>query len=229
MTPNMWSYKYRSVERIKNNVELIISKKSIKDVVFFDDAFLLHPQLQELLEMLSTFETRYHLPNGIHAKKVSPLVAKLLKKANFKTIRLGYETSDSSLQKKTGGKVSNADLVKAVANLKDAGFSSTDIGAYIIGNLPRQNKDDIYNAINFCFDLEILPIVNEYTPIPGTNDYYDLLEQEVFSSDIDPFLLNNKYLPFWWHNGIDNEQMQEIKDYLHIERSKFVKRKAGEL
>lgn len=229
MTPNMWSYKYRSVERIKNNVELVISKKSIKDVVFFDDAFLLHPQLQELLEMLSTFETRYHLPNGIHAKKVSPLVAELLKKANFKTIRLGYETSDSSLQKKTGGKVSNADLVNAVGNLKNAGFSSTDIGAYIIGNLPQQNKDDIYNAINFCFDLEILPIVNEYTPIPGTKDHYDLLEQEIFSSDTDPFLLNNKYLPFWWSKGIDNVQMQEIKDYLHIERSKFVKRKAGEL
>ena len=119
------------------------------------------------------------------------------------------------MQKKTGGKVSNADLVNAVGNLKNAGFSSTDIGAYIIGNLPQQNKDDIYNAINFCFDLEILPIVNEYTPIPGTKDHYDLLKQEIFSSDTDPFLLNNKYLPFWWRKGIDNVQMQEIKDYFN--------------
>ena len=66
---------------------------------FFDDAFLLRKDIYDLLKELSKFKVRYHLPNGIHARRVTPEIASLLKKANFKTIKLGYESHDFNVQK----------------------------------------------------------------------------------------------------------------------------------
>ncbi len=214
VTPRIWKYRYRNTRKIEHNIFKILKEKpNIKDIIFFDDAFLLRKDLEEFLKMLAKYKVRYHLPNGIHARLVDYKTASLLSKANFKTIRLGYETSDPSLQKETGNKVNNNDLQDSVYNLLKAGIDAKEIAAYIIINLPGQKASDVYKAIDFCNSLGIKVNLNEFTPIPSTPDYEKLIKQGYIKNNIDPLLLNNAYLPYWWQYSIDIEEIHKIKQY----------------
>ncbi|MDN5341483.1 MAG: hypothetical protein PWP28_358 [Oceanotoga sp.] len=219
VTHNMWKYNYRSKKNLIKNIYNIKEKwPNLKNIVFFDDAFLLRRDLKELLKDLANIKVNYHLPNGIHAHRVNQEISDLLKNANFKTIKLGYETSDPNLQKNTGAKVTNADLINAVNCFKKSDLDLKDIGAYIISNLPGQKIDDIYNAIDFCFDLGIQANVNEFTPIPGTEDYKKMVKNKQIQDNLDPLLLNNTFIPYWWDKGMTEEEISKIKLYLKKKR-----------
>jgi len=220
VTPKMWKFQYRSITKIIDNIEYIIKKRPyVKDIVFFDDAFLLRKDIKELLKSLSKFNVRYHLPNGIHARRVNDEIAFLLKKANFKTIKLGYESYDFNIQKGTGFKVTNNDLVKAVKSLKNAGFDINDVYAYVLVNLPSQNKNDVIQAIDFCHSLGIRVNLNEFTPIPGTVEYNELVEKNIISSNIDPLLLDNTIIPYWSNFGLSIQDLEELKKYTKVKYS----------
>ncbi|HOB16202.1 MAG TPA: radical SAM protein [Defluviitoga sp.] len=217
VTPKMWQFQFRTIPAIINNIKYILSKRpDIKDIAFFDDAFLLRKDIHELLKSLSFFKVRYHLPNGIHARMVTPEISSLLKTANFKTIKLGYESHDFKIQKNTGFKVTNTDLVNAVNNLKSAGFTNEEISAYILLNLPEQDKEDVIEAIDFCYELGIGINLNEFTPIPGTQEFDYLVSNKFIDKDIDPLLLNNTYLPYWSNFGLSEGEIREIKQYARL-------------
>jgi len=214
VTPKMWKFQYRSIDKIINNIEYILKKRPyVKDIVFFDDAFLLRKDIKELLKSLSKFNVRYHLPNGIHARRVDDEIALLLKKANFKSIKLGFESYDFNIQKGTGFKVTNSDLIKAVTCLKNAGFDMNDVYAYVLVNLPAQNKDDVVQAVDFCHSLGIRVNLNEYTPIPGTVEYNELVKKNFISLNTDPLLLNNSIIPYWSNFGLSIGDLEEVKKY----------------
>ena len=221
-TPNMWKFKYKNINTIEHELSKILSNHpQIKDIIFFDDAFLLRPDLKEMLEMLEKFDVNYHLPNGIHAHIINQSISDQLKKSGFKIIKLGYETSNPETQKKTGNKVTNLDLINAVNCFKKSGIDLKNIGAYIISNLPGQKIKELYEAIDFCLDLGINPNINEYTPIPGTKDYDDLIKSEKLPKNIDPLLLNNTYIPYWWDKGISKKELEKVKNYLRIKRGEL--------
>ena len=214
VTPRMWKYQYKSVDSIEIMISKIIKEKKVKDIVFFDDAFLLHKDLKKLLKMLAKYDVRYHLPNGIHAHRVTREIAELMAAADFRTIKLGYETSDPELQKKSGGKVTNQDLINAVKYLTEAGIPHEEIGAYIISNLPGQSVKSVVDAIDFCINLKIIPTVNEFTPIPQTPDYNVLIENGIIPDEVDPLLFNNTLIPYWWEKGMSIEEVFDLKLYL---------------
>jgi len=56
-----------------------------------------------------------------------------MREAGFKTVRLGYETS-GSLQIRTGGKVFDADVVRAARILRKSGFTPREVQAYVMIN-----------------------------------------------------------------------------------------------
>ncbi|OAA31803.1 radical SAM protein [Kosmotoga arenicorallina S304] len=215
MSWKLWdAFSRRSPEKTAGTIENLYLNKGVKDIVFFDDAILIGPGFRELLKILDSKELklRYHLPNGVHARLVDVETAKLMKKVNFKTIKLGYETSNAVLQEKTGGKVFDMDLVKAVSNLKLAGFSGSEISAYIIANLPGQSVEDVERAIDKCDELGIIPVINEFTPIPGTPQWRELVETGKLPENIDPLMLDNSLLPYWWTEGITATSLRMLKE-----------------
>jgi len=221
VTPKMWRYQVRSNYMVIKNIENILNiHNNIKDIVFFDDAFLLNKDLDDLLISLKSFNINFHLPNGIHAKIVNSRNSKLLKNAGFRVIKLGYETYDEENQKITGNKVNNADLINAVECFKGAGMDLKDIGAYVLLNLPGQKIDEMYKAIDFCFKLGINPNINEFTFIPGTDEYKKLLFNEKYKLFLDPLLLNNTYIPYWYDEGLSIDEIKKFKNYLSAYKRK---------
>ncbi len=212
ITPLVWKFSKRSPEKVIKAIERYLELHPVKDVAFFDDAFLVRKDhVEELLRGLRNFRgIRFHLPNGIHARLVDRQIAELLKEANFKTIKLGYETS-GNLQRETGGKVFDEDLERAVEFLKEAGFTHEELAAYVLVNMPGQSYEDAERAVYFVHSLGIRVNVNEYTPIPGTKDWQKLVKEGLIDPDVDPLLLNNTILPLWWKVGMGASGVERIK------------------
>jgi len=211
----LWErFNQKSPEKTLEEIEHLNAMYGLSDVVFFDDAILIGQNFKTLLKMIKErgFNLRFHLPNGIHARLVDEELAVLMKETNFKTIKLGYETANDELQLKTGGKVSNEEFIKAVNILKAAGFTAKELSAYIIANLPGQTFEDVERAINHCEELGVIPNINEYTPIPGTPEWRELVDSRRLPAEIDPLLLDNSLLPYWWEESLSIAQLKLLKE-----------------
>jgi radical SAM superfamily enzyme YgiQ (UPF0313 family) len=101
----------------------------VRDFAFYDDALLARSDVRmaPVLEDLSRrkLNLRFHAPNGLHVREITPEMARLLFLSGFRTIRLGLETSDLQLHRDLGNKVGKGEFERAVEILRKAGFSST--------------------------------------------------------------------------------------------------------
>lgn len=219
--------KFKDPYRVLDEIEKFSELLKIQDIVFFDDAILIKWQkhlkviLSEIIALGLNKKIRFHLPNGIHAKLLNEEVANLLYEANFKTIKLGYETS-GKLQLETGGKVRDEDVVRAAEILRSAGFTYKEVSAYIMINLPGQTEEDVKNAVDVCSSVGIDYSLNEFTPIVGTDIWIELVNKGLLKGTEDPLLLNNTILPYWWDN-MRIEQIRRLKEYAQEKRRLYTR------
>jgi len=150
-----------------------------------------------------------HSPNGLHARWVDGELAVLMRQSGFKTVRLSLETTDSSRQNSTGGKVDNERFEAAVKCLKDAGFKEKDLWAYLIAGLPGQEPSDVFKTIEFARSIGMGAYVSEYSPIPGTPLFAEAMK--IARQDItEPLWQNNTLLP-WWNHDYPRSLVEELK------------------
>lgn len=203
-------FKLRSIDSVIEEIESL-KKMGIKDLAFYDDAILVDKiRFKEMLKALPS-GIRYHLPNGIHAVYVDEEMAYWMMKKNFKTIRIGYETGDPYLQKKTGGKVTNASFKNAVNMLKNAGFTCDELGAYLMIGLPDQTFESALEDVKSVIDLGVKPFLNEYTLIPGSVDWKEIVSKDEISEDVDPLILKGALIHYWWKGSMGAENIEKIK------------------
>jgi len=123
--------------------------------------------------------------------------------------------------------VYDEDLVRAARILRKVGFTEEEVSAYIMVNMPGQTKEDVLEAVRVCLNEGIGVSVNEYTPIPGTEDWKKLVREKKLDPDVDPVLLNNTVLPFWWKYGMSPEEIQEIKQLVQDLKIRYSKAYTG--
>lgn len=217
-TPQIQPFFQQPVEELIDSMLFHSERLDCPNIAFFDDAILVNAEehFNVILEhwIRSGAPNRgiaLHIPNGIHARLLTKETAKLMKQANVKTIKIALETLDVTLQKTTGAKVSTAEFIRAIELLQHEGFTGTEIAAYLLINLPMQNKEDLYHATQLCEDLGIGMHFNEYTPIPATAEYKNCIDSGSIPSSLDPALLNNSLLPYWWKDGMDQETVSALK------------------
>ncbi len=220
-TPKLQSSMFEDPDQLFQCMIEDLDRTGAKDVALFDDAVLMDhtDHLDILLERIIRSKIpdrgiRFHLPNGLHARLLTQHTAKLMKQARFQTIRIGLETLNESHLHASGGKLTRQDFEDAVHILFQAGFSRKEISAYVMVNLPGQTKEDVKTTVQKCKDLGIGVNVNEYTPIPSTPDF----QRGFFSQTIDPLLMNNAFLPYWWDKGMNAQEIQDLKNELNRDR-----------
>jgi radical SAM superfamily enzyme YgiQ (UPF0313 family) len=198
------------------------TNRGVEDFAFYDDALLVgfESHLRVLLEQVVKVKRRirFHTPNALHVREITPCVANLLFASGFKTIRLGLETSDTGLHQDLDRKVSSGDFEKAVKNLALAGFDKRDIGAYILAGLPAQSVESVVGSVEYVVRAGATPYIAEYSPIPHT----PLWDRAVSCSEYDlvsePLLHNNTLLPCW--NEKQRRRFEDLKrDVVRIRRS----------
>lgn len=173
----------------------------VRDFAFYDDALLVNAEtrigivLEDLIRR--GLRLRFHTPNALHVREISAQVAELLYLSGFRTIRLGFETSDMDLHKALDRKVSEGEFEGAVRNLIRAGFTKKDIGAYILTGLPGQTVESVADTVRFVGAMGATPHLAEYSPIPHTTLWEKAVALSEYDLASEPLYHNNTLLPCW--------------------------------
>jgi radical SAM superfamily enzyme YgiQ (UPF0313 family) len=171
----------------------------VNDFVFYDDALLINSETHAIPILEKIINTgmnlRFHTPNAVHIREISPKTARLMHLAGFKTLRLGLETAAFEKRKRFDDKVSADEFVRAVACLKDAGFTKDQVGAYLLAGLPWQAMASIEKSIKIVLENKITPVIAYYSPIPHTVMWKKAVESSRYDLESDPVFTNNSILP----------------------------------
>jgi radical SAM superfamily enzyme YgiQ (UPF0313 family) len=188
--------------KVVEEIEYWTTRYSIQNIAFYDDALLFNPSehfipfMREVIR--KGIHCKFHTPNGLHIREINGEVAELLFRGGFKTIRLGLETADEATQMESGGKVSNKEFEKAVENLKRAGYSGEEIGAYVMVGLPGQRAEEAEASIAYVREMGARPLLTEYSPIPCTSLFAKAKQMSRYDLEKEPLFHNNSILPCQW-------------------------------
>ncbi len=114
-----------------------------------------------------------------------------MKESGFVQPRLSLETSKAEEQQRTGGKVDNRDLIRALEYLEMAGYDRGEVIVYLLIGLPGQKPQEAKRDIRFVHSLGATASLAAYSPIPGTPDYLALVRKGVIPDGLDPLWQNN--------------------------------------
>jgi len=198
-------FRQREPRRVADEIEFLWKEHRTRHFAFYDDALLFarerhfKPILKEIIAR--KIKAAFHTPNAIHPRYINREVAALMREANFKTIRLGLETTSPTTQLRTGAKVTNSEFAKAVACLEEVGYCRRDIEVYAMMGLPGQLAEEVRETLRFINAEGCTIRLVSYSPIPGTEEW----QRAVAFSDLplatDPLLHNPSIYP------VRNERM----------------------
>ncbi len=203
----------RNPDEVIEEIEYLY-KRGVRDFAFYDDALLsnrehhIKPILKGIIR--KGIGARFHTPNGLHVRFLDEETARLMKEAGFVTIRLSLETTNPDRQKSTGGKVCNEEFRRAVDNLKKAGFGKENIGVYLMYGLPGQELEEVKEGVRFLISCGVRVHLAEFSPLPKTEAWRELLDKGVISEDIDPLLTNNTVFSTLYC-GYSTEELKSLK------------------
>jgi radical SAM superfamily enzyme YgiQ (UPF0313 family) len=210
---------FRNPKEVVKEIEYWNKKRGVKDFVFYDDALLINSEDNFLLILEGLINKklgfRLHTPNGIHARMINKKIAVKMRQAGVETIRLGFETVDPRVQSETGGKITNLEFKKAVNCLLEAGFKSSQIGAYLLIGIPGQNIKEIIDSIHFVVDCGAHPRLAKFSAIPGTKIWDEAKSYFNLEGEVDPLFHNDALLPYL-SPDITDKAYQQIKSIAKI-------------
>jgi radical SAM superfamily enzyme YgiQ (UPF0313 family) len=184
--------------------------RGIKNVVFYDDALLydadnsLKPLLKKIIR--AKLDINIHTPNGLHLRYLDLELAQLMKKANFICPRFSLETSNTSLQKSTGSKISNETFEEKAAILSEAGFKKSGFLIYLLMGIPGQTLEDVEESIRYVHKFGGRVSLSEYSYIPQTKDFQNA--PQIYKEE--PLLHNKSVYPSY--NIGDWTKIYEVKN-----------------
>ncbi|MDY0041886.1 MAG: B12-binding domain-containing radical SAM protein [Desulforhabdus sp.] len=187
----------RSSSDICSDIRRWNEELGVQDFAFYDDALLigaettLKPALKQICKDGLTL--RFHTPNALHIRALTPEWCQLLHASGLTTLRLGLETSIAEQQEKWGGKVETRMFYAALDNLDAAGFCRSRIGAYLLCGLPGQTPEDVSDAIEVVRDSGAQPFLAEYSPIPGTHMWAEACALSSYPLADEPLYHNNSF------------------------------------
>lgn len=205
----------RSPENVFKEIEHWHRHYGVKNFAFYDDALLVNagkyafPLFEKIIA--SKMEVWFHTPNALHIREITKQAADLMFKAGFKTIRLGLETTDFSMERTHDVKVREDEFFNAIDHLKSAGFEKKQMGAYLLCGLPGQNLDEVEISMQVVKQAGIMPVLAYYTPIPHTPMWADAVKQSKFNLLEHPVFTNNTLFPCV-NSTLDLKRISQLKN-----------------
>jgi radical SAM superfamily enzyme YgiQ (UPF0313 family) len=192
-------YRWRSIDSVVTELDWLHRGLGVNEFAFYDDALLTNrdrhflPLCEKIIQQ--QIAATFHTPNGLQAKFIDPVTAKLMWRCGFKTIRLAYESGSVERQRDMSKKVSNESFARAVENLHAAGFGPAELDAYVMMALPDQPLQEILWSMAYVHSLGAGIRLAAFSPIPGTVEFERAVTRSELAPDADPLLTNNSILP----------------------------------
>jgi radical SAM superfamily enzyme YgiQ (UPF0313 family) len=189
----------RSPESVVNEIVHWHKNFRVKDFAIYDDAFLVDSQNHAvpILEGIigAGIKAGFYTPNALHIREITKRTADLMFKAGFRTVRLGLETALFENRSDLDVKVTEAEFMKSVSFLKEAGFSGKQVGAYLLVGLPDQDTASIMESVKKVKEMGITPVPAYYSPIPHTVLWENAVHSSRYDIMSDPIFTNNAIFP----------------------------------
>ncbi len=207
-------FRERSVENCIEELEFIKNNFETEHIAFYDDALLLNskkrikPLLMAILGKSLRFT--FHTPNGLHIKEIDEELAILMKRTNFKTIRLSFESVNKDFLLKSYSEHKIGDLKKVIETFKKAGFEGSNLEVYILVGLPFQEMEEVEESIRYAGEYGVKVRLAYFSPIPNTKEW-EIMERNGLLPMKDEPLVHNKVLfPYLW-SKITSEKLEYLK------------------
>ena len=189
----------RAPESVVEEIGFRHMAHGVKDFAFYDDALLIDPE-RHFVPMAKQviargWKVRFHTPNALHVREITPAMAGLMRQMGFETVRLGLETTSFDDRQDFDAKVTAQEFEHAAACLKQAGFDRRHLGAYLLAGLPGQSMENIKDSISVVAQSGITPIPTYYTPLPHTALWPAAVASSRYDLESDPIFTNNAILP----------------------------------
>ncbi len=143
-------------------------------VALYDDALLVRSETV-LLPFLAKIRRRrlrleFHTPNALHARCLSPDVARAMVAAGCRSFYLGFESHSTAWHARTGAKVDADEFAAACDHLRTAGVPPDSITAYLMLGHPQCELQELEASMHYVHALGARIMLAEYAPVPGTPD-----------------------------------------------------------
>jgi radical SAM superfamily enzyme YgiQ (UPF0313 family) len=191
-----------------------MAQGGLKNFAFYDDALLVRKEecLLPFLEkvMASGRPASFYTPNAVHLDMLDIGTARLMKKAGFREIRLGYESASNDFHDSYGQKYREGGLAEAVGMLKQAGFESGEIGVYILAGLPRQEAGEVRDSVEEARKAGVRIFIAEYSPVPGSALWDRCTAESRLPLAEEPLFHNNSFFPMEWER-FSRKELDDLK------------------
>jgi len=174
-------HREKSIPRVIEEIKIAIKEYKIEFVRFWDETFLLMSN-ERLEEFSNLYSKEIGLPFVIEttSQSVTPFAAKMLKKANCKSVSLGMETGSPDIRSGILHKpTDNEKYFQAFKLLEENNIHKV---SYNMVGLPHEKQEDIFKtiAMNKLCKTDIQSVCKFY-PYPGTPVRKMLKEEGLFS------------------------------------------------
>ncbi|MFQ5867442.1 MAG: hypothetical protein ACE5IT_05545 [bacterium] len=129
-----------------------------------------------------------------------------MNRVSFINPRLSLETVNEKRQMASGNKVTSGEVEKALRYLEEAGYSSSQVGIYVMMGMADQPFEEVYETMQFVHKLGGKILLVEYSPIPGTKEW----EKSLLEDNLNALLHNNSL--FALYDVKDWKEFQKLKD-----------------
>lgn len=181
--------RYRSVENVLDEIEMIVKKYKIREI--FDDTGTLTINRKWIEDFCNGLIERglnkkiYFSTNARFDNLTDISLCRLMKKANFRLLKVGLESGNDETLKKINKGLTTKTIEEGYKTAKDAGL---EIMITIMVGYPWETKEDAEKTINFAKGLMTYRTkigdslqASIVTPYPGTLLHKQALENKWFA------------------------------------------------
>lgn len=190
------------------------SRLGITNFAFYDDALLVdketvfQPFLRNVID--AGIPARFFLPNAVHLQYIDRETARLMKRAGFQEVRIGFESAAPEFHAEHDRKIDITQVEKKVRLLKKAGFEKEQIIVYVLAGLPGQEACEVEESIRFAARNKVRVSIAEYSPVPGTELWERSVAESRYPIAEEPLFHNNTFFPMEWER-FTREDLERLK------------------
>ena len=175
-------YRFRSANNVIEEINQVITKYKVKDIVFYDDAFTAHKgRVETLCENLmdAGIDIRWKCESRVDTVELELL--EKMRNAGCHVIAYGVESGNNRLLRTLKKRITTKQIEETFKITKDVGIETL---AYIMIGIPGETKATIKKTLDFTIKLD--PDYVQFsiaTPYPKTELYEIALKDGHLKSD----------------------------------------------
>lgn len=218
---NVWgrNYRIRSPENVLQELDYLVKKFNVKEVLFEDDNLTLNKERAKLI--FQGIVDRKHdviwsVPNGVAVQTLDDKVLELMRKSGCYAISIGVESGDEYVLKNIIRKPIELSGIKPVVNrAKKLGLDTT---VFFVVGFPGETREHLMNTFHLAEDLNVDNINFFFaTPLPGTRLLELCREKGLINGRLDYSKLKSDYPSF----ATDEYSIDDLISLVSYERLKL--------